>query len=145
MKKMLTGAAMLLMLGGTSFAEGWTTSWDTAVAESKATGKPILVDFTGSNWCGWCKKLKAEVFDKAEFKTWAKSHVVLLEADFPEPNNLAPALKAQNEKLSQKYAIEGYPTILFVNAAGEELGRYGYDEGGPAVWTKNAETKMAKK
>ena len=123
----------------------WLTSWDAAAKESKKTGKPILMDFTGSNWCGWCIKLKKEVFDTPEFKAWAAKRVVLLGLDFPQGIEQPAALKKQNEELSKKYNVEGFPTIIFADATGKQLGQYGYDQGGPAVWTKKAEAMIAKK
>jgi len=115
---------------------GWLTSYSEAVAQSKSSGKPILMNFTGSDWCGWCKKLKAEVFETAEFKQWATSNVVLLELDFPHPQSAA--IKKQNQEFAQKFGVEGYPTIIFATHSGKTLGKYGYDEGGPSVWTKTA-------
>ncbi len=128
-----------------SFGGGWLTSYSDAVAQSKATGKPILMDFTGSNWCGWCKKLKAEVFETAEFKKWASDNVVLLELDFPRGIPQSAALKQQNQELAQKFGVQGYPTIIFANSSGKVLGQYGYDEGGPSVWTKTASGYLKKR
>ncbi|MEW6281813.1 MAG: thioredoxin family protein [Candidatus Eremiobacterota bacterium] len=137
--------ALGLLLSPSLRAEGsWLTSWDEASKQSKKTGKPILMDFTGSDWCGWCIKLKKEVFDTPEFQAWAKKNVILLEVDFPRSKQQSEEVKKQNEDLSQKYSIEGYPTIVFVNHKGDVLGTYGYDEGGPGPWIKNAE-KMIKK
>ncbi|MGE0494251.1 MAG: thioredoxin family protein [Vulcanimicrobiota bacterium] len=119
-------------------SEGWLTSYEEAVQQSKETGKPILMDFTGSNWCGWCIKLRKEVFDTPEFAKWADENVVLLELDFPQGVEQAPELKAQNQALLEKYQVEGFPTILFVTSEGKVLGRYGYDAGGPANWTTKA-------
>ena len=123
----------------------WLTSYSEAVSQSKSSGKPILMDFTGSNWCGWCKRLKSEVFETAEFKKWAQDNVVLLELDFPRGVPQSDAIKKQNQELAQKFAINGYPTIIFANADGKVLGKYGYDKGGPAVWTKNASQMMGKR
>lgn len=61
----------------------WYTSLEEAAKVSMTTGKPIMANFTGSDWCGWCKKLKREVFDKTEFKNWANNNIVLLELDYP--------------------------------------------------------------
>lgn len=119
-------------------AEGWLTSYDAAVKESKKTGKPILADFTGSDWCGWCMKLDKEVFATNEFKAWAKKNVVLLTLDFPQAKKQSEATKKQNQALAKKYSIQGFPTILFIKPDGKALGQYGYDQGGPKVWTANA-------
>ena len=141
MKKLVTLSLSLLLAVGVH-AEGWLTSWDDAVKQSKSTGKPILMDFTGSDWCGWCIKLKQEVFDTKEFRAWADKHVVLLELDFPRATTQSDKIKKQNADLQAKYGIEGFPTIIFADAKGKELGRYGYDRGGPAAWTKKAETML---
>ena len=125
---------------GKSWGSGvWHTSWEDAVVEARQNNKPILVDFTGSDWCGWCKKLKREVFDTDQFKMWAASNVVLLEIDFPHNRKLAPSVEAANQKLAQKYGVKGFPTIMFVDAGGKALGKMGYEEGGPAVWTGKAD------
>jgi len=126
-------------------AETWMTSWDEAAKESAKTGKPILMDFTGSDWCIWCQRLKKEVFDTPEFAAWATRHVVLLELDFPRGSPQSEALKKQNSDLQQKYNVQGFPSVIFVDAKGEVRGEYGYDAGGPAVWLKNAEAKLTRK
>ena len=144
-KSIFTIILGLLLLTGTTLADGktWHTDWQSASAESKETGKPILMDFTGSDWCGWCIRLKAEVFDTEAFRTWADKNVVLLEIDFPRGSEQPQSVVEQNRKLAQDYGVRGFPTIVFSNAKGEELGRYGYDRGGPSVWTSKAE-KMLK-
>jgi protein disulfide-isomerase len=117
----------------------WLTNYDEAVRQAKALKLPILADFTGSDWCGWCIKLKGEVFDKPEFKTWAAKNVVLLELDFPRAKPQDAATKAQNRQLSDKYDIQGFPTILFLNPDGKVIGKSGYQPGGPAAWIADAE------
>jgi thioredoxin-related protein len=140
-KTLFTAILGLFLLTGGALAEaGWHTTWDAAAKESKTSGKPILIDFTGSDWCGWCVKLKKEVFDTSEFKSWAKDNVVLLELDFPRGKAQSAKEKADNKELAQKYEVKGFPTIIFADTKGEVLGRYGYDSGGPGVWTKKAET-----
>ncbi|MEZ4912054.1 MAG: thioredoxin family protein [Saprospiraceae bacterium] len=91
--------------------EGWLVNIDEAYAISNKTGKPIMANFTGSDWCGWCKRLKASVFDKEEFKTWARENVVLLELDFPSRKKIPDAIRAQNTSLQQAFGVNGYPTI----------------------------------
>ncbi len=134
--------ALAVMAVSASAAE-WLTDYDKALALSKKTGKPILADFTGSDWCGWCIKLKDEVFKKPEFAAWAKKNVILLELDYPRSKPQTDKIKKQNAGLAQKYEIRGYPTILFLGSKGQKLGEYGYDRGGPKVWTANAD-KMLK-
>lgn len=121
-------------------AEGvWLTDAAKAKAEAAKSGKPILMDFTGSDWCGWCVKLKKEVFDTPEFTAWAKDKVVLLEVDFPRKKEQSAEAKKVNRELAETYKIEGYPTIIIADAAGKELGRLGYQKGGPAPWTAAAD------
>jgi len=126
-------------------AEGWLVDLNEAYALSKKTKKPILANFTGTDWCGWCIKLKAEVFDKPEFKEWAKKNVVLIEIDFPRKKQLPEEIKQQNAGLQQAFQVQGYPTIWLFNLDKdpktsqykiEALGKTGYVAGGPANFTK---------
>ncbi|CAN5484757.1 hypothetical protein BH11BAC1_BH11BAC1_11370 [soil metagenome] len=123
----------------------WNTNLDKAMEISKSTNKPIMLFFTGSDWCGWCKRLQNEVFFKPEFEAWAKSHVVLVELDFPRSHPLAQDLQVQNSQLQQFFEVQGYPTIWFVNASKvegktsfEKLGNTGYVAGGPTAWLDGA-------
>lgn len=90
---------------------GWLVNIDEAYAISKKTGKPILANFTGSDWCGWCKRLKANVFDHDEFKQWADKNVVLLELDFPRSFKIPAEIQQQNMSLAQAFQVQGYPTV----------------------------------
>jgi len=91
--------------------EGWLVNLDEAYALSKKTNKPIMANFTGSDWCGWCKRLSAAVFVKDDFKAWAKKNVILLELDFPRGKAIPDAIRAQNANLQQAFQVSGYPTI----------------------------------
>lgn len=90
-------------------------SWHTDLAKARAlsdsTSRPIFGFFTGSDWCGWCHKLEADVFAKEAFVTWANEKVILLELDFPRRKQLPAELAAQNQALQQAFQIKGYPTI----------------------------------
>ncbi len=121
----------------------WTDSLQQAREESRKTSKPIMIDFTGSDWCGWCTKLKDEVFSTPQFKDWASRNVVLMEADFPRQKQLTAAVKQQNTALMRQFQIEGFPTIVFITAAGKELGRTGYVPGGPGPWIEQADAILA--
>ena len=121
----------------------WLTNFEEAKATAKKEKKVILADFTGSDWCGWCIKLKEEVFSKPEFTAWAKDKVVLLELDFPKKTKLAPELEKQNQELKKKFSIQGYPTVLVLDAEGNKLGELGYQPGGPEAWTKKADEVIA--
>lgn len=147
LRKFFSTALLALFLLAPALAEdgGWLTSWDEAAKQSRASGKPIMMDFTGSDWCGWCMKLKAEVFDTDYFKRWAAEKVVLLEVDFPQNTELPEGQQAQNDALAEKYGIQGFPTIVFASADGEKLGECGYEEGGPEIWTTKAESNWGAK
>jgi len=141
-KKRIVAACLMIVFavaGSAHAAEGWNTSLKQAITASKKTGKPILLNFTGSDWCEWCFKLKEEVFSKPTFKKWAHENVVLLEADFPRQSPQPTALKRQNEALAMHYNIRGFPTILFIDAEGNVLGRSGYMQGGADAWTSHAQ------
>ena len=94
--------------------ELWQTDYKAALAKAKAEKKYVLADFTGSDWCGWCIKLHNEVFEKEPFKTEAPKQYVLVELDFPQEKKQPDELKKQNADLSEKYKIEGYPSVLLL-------------------------------
>ncbi len=117
--------------------ELWQTDFEAAKAKAKAEKKLLLVDFTGSDWCIWCKRLHGEVFDKDEFKTEAPKHFILVELDFPRSKELPEDLKAQNDKLAKEYKIRGYPTILLLDPEGQLVAQTGYQPGGPEKYNKH--------
>lgn len=121
-------------------ASGWLESFPEATARATREGKPILVQFTGSDWCHWCRVLDAEVFNTPHFKNWAQERVVLLLLDFPRRKKLPPALQAQNRALVQHYGVQGYPTVLFLTPDGTKIGESGYRKGGPRNWIAEAES-----
>jgi len=91
--------------------EGWLVSVDEAHELSKKTGKPILANFTGSDWCGWCIRLTNDVFSKPAFKEWAAKNVILLELDFPRRKVLPENIQKQNADLQAAFNVSGYPTV----------------------------------
>jgi thioredoxin-related protein len=95
--------------------DGWMVDMNKAYEESKKTGKPIMANFTGSDWCGWCTRLTNDVFSKPEFKKWAKDNVILLELDFPRRKQLPDDIRAQNSSLQQTFQVTGYPTVWLFN------------------------------
>lgn len=122
----------------------WPTDWEAAKAASKEQGKPILINFTGSDWCGWCIRMEKEVFAKKVFQDFAEENLILLEIDFPKNEALvakqSEALKAQNEMLDKQFKIEGYPTIFLLDAEGEKIsGDLGELDGDAAEYVKHLE------
>ena len=108
----------------------WLTDLAAAKKQAAEEKKPILMFFTGSDWCGWCKKLHEDVLDKKEFQDFAKENVILLELDFPNSKPQSDALKKQNKELGDKFDVDGYPTMILVASDGEkEITRtVGYDK-----------------
>ncbi len=135
-KSALLAGVMLLALSAVSPLHaqgkpGWIDDQTKALAQAKADKKMVLMDFTGSDWCGWCIKMDKEVFDTPEFKEYAKDHLVLLELDYPHKKELAPQTKAQNDKLAKQYGVEGFPTMIVLDADGKQVKSFdGYQAGG---------------
>ena len=125
-------------------ADGWGEDFEAAKAAAAKDKKPILVDFTGSDWCGWCIKLDKEVFSKKEFKDYAKDNLILLSLDFPHEKKQTSKLKKQNEALSKKFGVEGFPTVLLLDADGKKIAETGYQEGGAAKYVEHLKDLLAK-
>lgn len=115
----------------------WLTDYELAKKQATEENKTILMDFTGSDWCGWCIRLHEEVFSLPEFKDYAKENLVLLELDFPRGKRLPPDLVAQNEKLQEEFQVQGFPTILLLDGEGRPFGRTGYQAGGPTAYIEH--------
>jgi thioredoxin-related protein len=133
------GAGLLLAASPIRANSEWETDFKKAQEEAKTSNKLLLLDFTGSDWCGWCMKLNKEVFSKSEFKDYASKNLVLMEVDFPRWKSLDPGVRKQNEQLAQQYQIEGFPTIIVLNGAGKAVGVLGYMEGGPQAFIAELE------
>ena len=117
MKKLIL--LLFTILSFTSFSQqsgnDWNTDMNKAIQISQQTGKPLMLFFTGSDWCGWCKRLVKEVYKTPEFNKWAKKNVVLVEIDFPRRTKLSEELTKQNRELQQMFGVRGYPTIWFIS------------------------------
>jgi protein disulfide-isomerase len=156
MKKILIVA--LLILGATT-VEAQELKWETNMKQASRiaikTKKPLLMFFTGSDWCGWCIRLQDEVLKKPEFAAWAKENVVLLELDYPTKKRREqqlPEIQKQNMELQQMFEVRGYPTIWLANPSKkdgktnlEKLGSTGYVAGGPEKWLETANQILNKK
>jgi len=139
-RRLMKRLILLLMLGwGGLPAQGeqllrWFTDAQAAKEKAKQENKFVLLDFTGSDWCGWCMKLKKEVFDQPEFADFAQANLVLVEVDFPRHKNLDQAQKEANNRLAETYHITGYPTIILLDQNGQQVGEAGYMAGGPRTF-----------
>lgn len=115
----------------------WLTDIDAARAAAKDDNRPILAYFTGSDWCGWCKKLDREILSKPEFHAYAQDHLVLLKLDFPRHTAQPPELSQANQTLAQRFHVRGFPTIVMLDKYGNEIGRTGYLAVTPTAYVNN--------
>jgi len=130
--------ALILSLSSLAQAgEGWITSFESAKTTAAKENKDIMMDFTGSDWCGWCIKLQKEVFTTDTFKQEAPQHFVLLELDYPQKKELPKEEKEQNDAMQKTYSVEGFPTILLTDAKGRPYAKTGYQAGGPEAYNKH--------
>ena len=142
MKRIFTSLSAILLLGvlAASAETQWVTDLPAAQTQAKKDKKIVLINFTGSDWCGWCKKLQAEVFTTKEFGAFAKDKLVLVEIDFPNQKKQSADLKKANEALQAQYKASGFPTIVALNGEGKEVWRkVGYMAGGPKAWIAELE------
>lgn len=104
--------------------DAWLTDLPTALAKAKAEKKLVLIDFTGSDWCSACIRLRRSVLDTPEFRQYAADSFVLMEVDLPQREDFDPTLRAKNEKIAEQYHIAGYPTVVVLNHKGEVMGGF---------------------
>ncbi len=148
MNTKLLPLALATLLSATTAQAGdhWVADYDEAVKIARAEGKHLFVDFTGSDWCGWCIKLHEEVFDHDEFLTPMTKDYVLVSLDFP--NGAAAKSRVpnpeRNQVLKAQHAITGFPTVLLMTPDGEVYGRTGYQAGGPEAYVGNVNKIRAK-
>lgn len=128
--------SLALFMASSGFASSihWQTNYTAAKEQAEKESKPMLLLFTGSDWCGWCKKLENEVFDKPEFQNQMGGKLIFVMLDFPMAAKQSPQLKSQNEELKNKYNVTGFPTVVVINPQGKVLGTTGYKAGGPKAY-----------
>ncbi|HBJ87954.1 MAG TPA: thioredoxin family protein [Verrucomicrobiales bacterium] len=124
MKTLILSACALFAATASLAKTGWDDDYEKSLAKAKEDQKMVLLDFTGSDWCGYCIKLDEEVFSKSAFKKFAKENLVLVELDYPRGKNLPKKTKEQNDGLKGKYGINGYPTIILLDSEGKEAARW---------------------
>lgn len=104
-------------------AANWHDSFEDARAEAEATGRVILVNFTGSDWCPACMQLRTSALSSSQFQKFVEGRLVLLEVDFPRSRRLPPERQQANENLARRYGITAFPTLLLVGANGRSLAK----------------------
>lgn len=142
MKHLTTALAALLLFASPALAggEGWLTNLEEAKKQAKAEGKDVLIDFTGSDWCGWCIRLKKEVWDTETWKKEGSKRYVLVELDFPKKKAQSEETKKYNRAINDLFGVKGYPTIALLDSEGRPYGMTGYQKGGPENYLKHLET-----
>jgi len=122
MKKIALGLMVCWSVWQVHAAEDlWLTDLAKAQAKAKAENKMVLMDFNGSDWCPPCKALRKNVLSTKEFEDYAKKNLVLVDVDFPRGKELPADQKKANEALSEKYGIEGLPTVIVLSGDGKQL------------------------
>ena len=132
----LVAAAVSLVFATLTRAESdWLHDWNKAQEEAKSNHKLLFLNFTGSDWCGWCIKLDKDIFSQPEFKNYAHDNLVLVELDFPRKKSQPTEEKKQNVQLAQQYEVMGFPTFVVLNSSGQKVWQFdGYFPGGPEAF-----------
>lgn len=136
-------AASFAAMAKTSTPEGWTDDYEAALKEAEAGKKYVIADFSGSDWCGWCKKLEQEILSTETFRKGAVGRYELVYIDNPRNKDLLSEHgKENNRKLTSKYDVHGFPTVLILDADGKKVAEMGYDDGGPAKYLEKLEEEV---
>ena len=122
-ERAFTLAALAVLVCPALCAE-WMTDFEAAKRKAAAEHKPIIMDFTGSDWCGACMHLHSTVFEKPEFDAFVKDRFILLEIDCPHGNKMPEEEKARNEALVTRYAVRAFPTVLVLSPNGDVTGGF---------------------
>lgn len=102
----------------------WTSDLDAARQKAAAEGKALLLDFTGSDWCGWCIRLRKDVLSKPEFEAYAADKFVPVEIDIPQNPKFDATLRQRNQQLCEKYHVSGFPTVMVLTPEGQVAGGF---------------------
>ena len=138
------GFVWALSIPARADSSSWETDLKKAQEQAKSSNKLVFLDFTGSDWCGYCIRLDRDILSKPEFKEYANKNLVLVEIDFPRSKPQSADLRKQNQQLAMEYHIEGFPTIVVLNGAGHKVWQYeGYFPGGADAFI--AELEKARK
>lgn len=123
-----------------SAAPDWETNYKKAQEQAKSQSKLLLMEFSGSDWCGPCMLMDKEVLSRPEFTDYAKKNLVLMEVDFPRRKMQPDEVKKQNEELASRYQVEVLPTFIVLNGEGKLIWRfYGLYEDGPKAFIAELE------
>jgi thioredoxin-related protein len=115
----------------------WVTDLEAARKTAAEAKKDLLIEFTGSDWCAWCKRLDQDVFSDPGFRKQIGEKFVLVQIDFPQAREQSEPEKRQNQKLQTDFGVDGFPTVFLADAEGLPYARTGYLEGGPEEYLKH--------
>ncbi len=137
----------MIIFGALGFTQppienNWVTDYDEAFVKARNENKHVLINFTGSDWCGWCKRLDREVFNQQEFKEYASENLVLLKLDFPRRTPQPKDVKLRNQRYAQEFGVRGFPTILIAQANQNVVLRTGYKAGGAEQYIEHIDRKI---
>ena len=122
----------------------WHATIEEAVEVANKEDKPILVQFSGSDWCKWCIKLNNEVFFTKGFADYAKDNLVLVNLDFPQAIPQTDAVKNYNRTQMRKYGVRGFPTVLLMDKDANVVLQTGYQPGGPSAYIQHIKAAYGK-
>ena len=141
MKKILSLAMIVsaAWLSIEAHAATWLTDLPAAQAQAKGEKKPVLINFTGSDWCPACMDLKKNILSAKSFETYAEANLVLVEIDFPRRKAQSAALKNVNAALAQSFQIQYFPTLMLLTSDGAKIGEVQRGES-PANFIRHLKT-----
>lgn len=120
----------------------WMTNFDEAQNLAKKEKKPLLLFFTGSDWCGWCHKLENEALLTNEFYDAAGDKFIFVMVDFPLKTPLDAKTTAQNKELQKKYGVQGFPSVILLDENLQKIGQTGYQSGGGKSYAEHLKSKV---
>jgi thioredoxin-related protein len=127
--------ALSFLVSAYALADGWTVHYADAMTKAQTDNKAVLLNFTGSDWCPWCQKMKQEILDTGAFRQYADDNLELVTLDFPNAVPQPPSIKTQNKQLQKKYKVDGFPTFILLSSDGRVLWKQvGYLAGGPQAF-----------
>lgn len=134
---------LMLLISSFTFAQNWQLNFEKAKEMALQENKPIILVFSGSDWCGPCIKLDNQIWKSEEFKNYVAKNYVLVKADFPrkKTNSLSKEQLTHNENLAEKYNKKGYfPMVIVFNANGKVLGETGYKNVSPKEYIQHLQS-----
>ena len=144
-KAIIGGLLWMGLIGVVAADDRWLKDFEQAKRVAAERNLPILADFAGSDWCGWCIRLDKEVFSKEDFIKYARESVVLFLADFPRHKELPEKQAKQNEDLAEHYGVQGLPTVLLLDSTGKVIAETGYEPGGAAAYVEHVKALLKAK